>query len=182
VNGERARGLVPPRPNLGPEPWQDPAPSRLLLALAIAAVALLLAAWTWRRRKALRGRGSGVSSGRTDAEELGPRGRLVGLSEMIRDALTAQFGSSFRAKTTEELSADERLVDLLGGDGFRELMQFLDRIDRVKFAPERPADQDEDLMEALTTWEPLMTALAARIRAKPRTRPRPDSDRPRRPA
>jgi hypothetical protein len=182
VNGEKARGLVPPRPNLGPEPWRDPAPAnRLLLALAVVAIGLVLVAWVWRRRRSLRARGTGPASRALSDADPGPRGRLVGLSETIRDALTAQLGSSFRAKTTEELSADERLILLLGEDGFRELMQFLDRIDRVKFAPVRLAEQDEELSQALTMWEPLMTALAARIRAGPRSRPRREADRARRP-
>ena len=182
MNGEKARGLVPPRPNLGPEPWRDPAPAdRLLLALAVVAIGLVLVAWAWRRRRSIRARSIGPASRALSAADPGPRGRLVGLSETIRDALTAELGSSFRAKTTEELSADERLIVLLGDDGFRELMQFLDRIDRVKFAPSRPADQDEELSQALTMWEPLMTALAARIRAKPRGRLRPQANHARRP-
>ena len=172
MNASKARGLVPPRPNLGPEPWRDPAPAnRLLLALAVVAIGLVLVAWAWRRRRSIRARSIGLASRALSDADPGPRGRLVGLSETIRDALTAQFGSSFRAKTTEELSADERLILLLGEDGFRELMQFLDRIDRVKFAPVRPADQDEELSQALTIWEPLMTVLASRIRAGPRADP-----------
>ena len=40
---------------------------------------------------------------------------------------------------------------------------------------------DEDLSRAFTTWEPLVTALAARIRAKPRARPRSEPNRAGRP-
>jgi hypothetical protein len=178
VNGEKAKGLVPPRPNLGPEPWREPdATSRLLLGLGIAVVALVLAAWAWRRRirRAARVRG-GLSAAPTAADPT-PRDRLVGLSETIRDALTAQFGVSCRAKTTPELSADVRLAELLGAEGFEELMQFLDRIDLLKFAPERSDHRDEALDEALKAWEPRVTALAARIRARPRARPRNKSAR-----
>lgn len=182
MNGEKARGLVPPRPNLGPEPWREPAPSsRLLVVLAIVAAAVLLAGWAWRRRSS-RARGPGLAIGGQLAADPGPRGQLVGLSETIRDALTAQFGSSFRAKTTEELAADERLRQLLGEEGFRELMQFLDRIDRLKFAPEGAAGEDDELGRALSAWEPLMMATIARIRAKPRPRARTEADRTKRPA
>lgn len=180
MNGEKARGLVPPRPNLGPEPWREPAPSYgLFFGLAIAGAVMLLAAWAWRWRT-LRSRNPGPAGGALEAEP-GPRGRLVGLSVSIRDALTAQFGSSFRAKTTEEISADERLPQLLGEPGFRELVQFLDRIDRLKFAPEGWAGQEEELSRALSAWEPLMTAAIARIRARPRPRARAGVERPRRP-
>ncbi len=172
MNGEKPRGLVPPRPNLGPEPWTEPEVTPWLpLALGLAALAVLLLAWL-RRRGARRVRGA-VPATDGPAADPTPRDRLVGLSETIRDALTAQFGHSCRAKTTEELSADERLAQLLGPDGFRELIQFLDRIDRLKFAPDRPGENGEDLDEAFRTWAPRMTDLAARIRVKPRSRPRP---------
>ena len=175
MNGEKARGLVPPRPNLGPEPWREP-DSTLWLPLVAGgtALALLLAAWAWRRRVARGRRGAGEANLRMSAAALTPRDRLVGLSETIRDALTAQFGSSFRAKTTEELSADERLVQLVGDEGFGELMRFLDRIDRLKFARDGSDDRGEELSQALATWEPLVTALAARIRIRPKVRPKPE--------
>jgi hypothetical protein len=173
VNGEKARGLVPPQPNLGPEPWPEPdGASRLLLGLGIATVALLLAAWAWWRRVRRVARRSTSLSGGAPAADPTPRDQLVGLSETIRDALTAQFGVSCRAKTTPELSADDRLAELLGAEGFQELMQFLDRIDLLKFAPERSDQRNEELGEALKAWEPRVAALAARIRVKPRTRAR----------
>jgi hypothetical protein len=174
VNGDEARGLVPPRPNLGPEAWREPdAAPRLLLAVGIAAVAVLLLAWLWRRRRsALLARRAVTAVDGLAAADPTPRDRLVGLSESIRDALTAQFGSSCRAKTTEELSADERLAQLLGDEGFRELIRFLDRIDLVKFAPERSANNGEALGDLLSDWEPRVATLSARIRIKPRARPR----------
>jgi hypothetical protein len=178
VNGEKARGLVPPRPNLGPEPWREPdATPQLLLALGLAAVVVLLVSWAWRRRGVVGTRGPGASTGGPPAAEPTSRERLVGLSETIRDALTAQFGHSCRAKTTEELSADERLSQLLGEEDFRHLIVFLDRIDLLKFAPDRSENHDEGLDELLRTWETRMTALAARIRVKSRARPRPSTAR-----
>jgi Domain of unknown function (DUF4381) len=174
VNGDEARGLVPPRPNLGPEPWREPdAAPWLLLAIGIAAVVVLLLAWLWRRRRAaLVARRPAAAVDGLAAADPTPRDRLVGLSESIRDALTAQFGSSCRAKTTEELSADARLAELLGDEGFRELIQFMDRIDLVKFAPERSANHDVTLGELLSAWEPRVADLGARIRVKPRARPK----------
>lgn len=174
MNGNEVRGLVPPRPNLGPEPWRDVRPgSRLLLpaVLVAIAVAILILGWSWRRRRAA------VRSHRTPAGlamlgEPTPRDRLVGLSESIRDALTVPFGTSGRAKTTEELASDERLAGLLGDDDFRELIRFLDRIDVLKFAPERGANGQDALEELLASWEPRIATLDARIRARPKARSR----------
>ena len=141
--------------------------------LGIAALAVVLLAWLWRRRRAaLRARRAATAVDGLAAADPTPRDRLVGLSGSIRDALTVQFGSSCRAKTTEELSADDRLAQLLGDEGFRELIQFLDRIDLVKFAPERSDNHDEALGELLSAWEPRVATLGARIRVKPRARPR----------
>jgi hypothetical protein len=177
VSGEPVPGLVPPRPNPGPEPWPEPAPAPWLPAALLAVVVVgLLGAWGWwrRRRRRDRSRG-GAASGPSPADRT-PRERLVDLSVAVREALTARFGSSFRARTTEEVSADERLGPLLGEERFRELIRFLDRVDRIKFAPERPGDLDEDQAQALRTWEPIITAMTERIRAGPRRREGTESD------
>lgn len=174
MNGNEVRGLVPPRPNLGPEPWRDVRPgSRLLLPavlVAFAVVALLLGL-AWRRRRAA------LLARRTLADLAvaappTPRDRLVELSESIRDALTVPFGTSGRAKTTEELASDERLAGLLGDDDFRELIRFLDRIDVLKFAAERGDNGQAELEELLSSWEPRIATLDARIRARPKARGR----------
>ncbi|MHB1556120.1 MAG: hypothetical protein ACYC61_01440 [Isosphaeraceae bacterium] len=174
MNGNEARGLVPPKPNLGPEPWRDVRPgSRLLLpaVLVVIAVVFLMLAWAWRRRRAaLLARRTFADL--TMAAEPTPRDRLVGLSDSIRDALTVPFGTSGRAKTTEELASDERLAGLLGDEDFRELIRFLDRIDVLKFAPERGDNGQNALEEMLSNWEPRITALDTRIRARPRARGR----------
>jgi hypothetical protein len=172
VNDAAAPGLVLPRPNLGPEPWQDPQPITsaypALLGLALLLMAVLL--WRRYRRKAARKGRDPLASGDLADSHPSPRDRLVALSGSIRDALTVQFGTSCRAKTTEELAADDRLEQLLGQAELRELIRFLDQIDRLKFAPERSDHPQDVLADALTSWEPRVESLRARICAKPRGR------------
>jgi hypothetical protein len=174
VSDAVSAGLLPPRPNLGPEPWQDlPPMSRTLPALlGLVLVLLLMAFLLWRRyrRHAARTNPGPRASGGLAEADPSPRDRLVALSGSLRDALTVPFGNSCRAKTTEELAADIRLEQLLGGEELRELIRFLDQIDRLKFAPERSNHQEEVLADALVSWEPRVETLRARIRAKPRGR------------
>ena len=174
MNDAASPGLVPPRPNLGPEPWQDLSPMTRAVPALLVLVLLLLAVLLWRRhrRKAARARRDQLGSGDLADYNPSPRDRLVALSGSIRDALTVQFGSSCRAKTTEELAADGRLEQLLGDEELRELIRFLDQIDRLKFAPERSDHHQDVLADALTSWEPRVETLRARIRAKPRGRGR----------
>ena len=173
MNDGVPRGLVPPRPNLGPEPWTEAQPiTEILLVLGLMA-ALLLAGLglLWhRRRRARRDRRGRLAGGVGPDSEPAPRDRLVALAESVREALTVQFGAPSRAKTTEEWAADERLVQLLGEPDFQELIRFLDQIDRVKFAPERSDNHHEAIQEALVSWEPRVATLQARIRVKPRGR------------
>jgi hypothetical protein len=173
VNDGVPRGLVPPRPNLGPEPWPEARPITGILIVLGLAVVLLLAGLglLWhRRRRALRAHRGQLATGAGRDSQTEPRDRLVGLAESVREALTVQFGAASRAKTTEEWGADERLVQLLGEPDFQELIRFFDQIDRVKFAPQRWQHDPEALQEALTTWEPRVAILQARIRVKPRGR------------
>ena len=172
------RGLVPPRPNLGPEPWQYFEPmSRWVPAVGVL-IFLLLAVlfWWWYRRKVARARMGILAPGVVDGPDRSPRERLVALSGSIRDALTVPFGNSCRAKTTEELAADRRLEQLLGDEQLRELIRFLDQIDRLKFAAEGSQHHPGDaLEEALTSWEPRVETLRAHICAKPQNRAKPPS-------
>jgi hypothetical protein len=160
-----ARSLVPPRPNLGPETWPKAVPlAGIWLALLISASALL--AWVlWRlvRRGAARP-GQGLAT--PDSADVTPRGRLVALSTSTKNALASRFGPAWRAKTTEELAAEPALREMLGPEPLQELIQFLDRIDRLKFAPERPNQDRQSLHEELADWNPRIAGLISRIQAK----------------
>jgi hypothetical protein len=83
------------------------------------------------------------------------------------------LGTACRAKTTEELSTDNRLEQLLGEECRTELIRFLDQIDHLKFAPERSGNHQEALQEALTNWTPRVETLQAKIRARPQRRAQP---------
>jgi hypothetical protein len=172
VNETAPRGLVPPRPNLGPEPWADDQSGAAILT-ATGILALSVLAWlAWRlivRGGARSRRGSLVPLHQPDAT---PRGQFVALSDSIREALIAQFGTTWRAKTTEELSADAGLEHTLGREASQELIRFLDQADHLKFAPERPSHGDESIRRDLATWQPRVADLLTKIRARPNGRSR----------
>ena len=95
-----------------------------------------------------------------------PRGRLVALSMSTKNALAARFGPTWRAKTTEELAAEPTLAEVLGPEPLRELIEFLDRIDRLKFAAERSNYIRQPLENELADWNPRIAVLISRIEAK----------------
>jgi hypothetical protein len=93
---------------------------------------------------------------------------LIALSRSIRNALTEQFGTAWRAKTTEELSTAPQLESVIGCDQLRELTRFLDQVDHLKFAPERPNHRSVTLEQELATWEPRIKGLTLTIRKSPK--------------
>ncbi len=170
MNPANARGLVPPRPNLGPEPWSDPPPIALFLCVA-GALACLLLIWLVRGRlRRVRARRAGLAVSSQGPPDTTPRGRLVALSHSMRDVLANQFGSAWRAKTTEELSAEPQLAERLGPDQLQELIRFLDQVDQLKFAPRRSNHHHESLERELAAWEPRVADLKKKIQAKPEAR------------
>ncbi len=173
-NGEPVvRSLIPPQPNLGPEPWST-TPSLEPVWLLVAALFAIIAAWlAWRiiRRRRIRSPERPVSP---DALDESPRGRLVALSASAKTALATRFGSAWRAKTTEELAVEPALAELLGPEMLRELIEFLDRIDRLKFAPRRSNHAPQSLEEELAAWNPRVAGLIGKIGAGSRANGRPD--------
>jgi hypothetical protein len=116
---------------------------------------------------------------RRDLTAATPRDRLVALSETIRDDLTTRFGTSWRAKTTEELSGDGQLEQLLGPELFAELIRFLDQIDRLKFARARTNHQHELLEQEIVIWEPMVANLRGKIHEQPKRPARTNNARSR---
>jgi hypothetical protein len=162
-------GLVPPRPNLGPEPWSEPQSMREpLFALSVFVLFLVVSAVLyaiWRRRKIARA----PAEKPPPIEEAGatPRDQLIGLSGSLREALVDRFGPPYRARTIEELFADQKLGEVLGAEQLEQLTHFLVQVDRLKFAPERAPRDQEALQLELADWAPRVENLKTVICAKP---------------
>jgi hypothetical protein len=142
VNPRKSGALVPPRPNLGPEPWAETRPwgadlpaLAVLMALAITVIG---AGWRLRRLRA-RGRHAprmSVSAAAPTGELASRRERLIALSRAVREALVARFGPAWRSKTTEEIAREADLAAAFGPEDAARLLRFLQDADRAKFADE----------------------------------------------
>jgi hypothetical protein len=178
-HGVAPRGLVPPRPNLGPEPWSEAQPiPEVLLGLLLILGCVLLGGFFWRWLRHGRTRSKRGELAPEDRPDATPRERLVALSNSIREAMTVQYGTTWRAKTTEELSENTQLVQAVGPEGFEELIRFLDQVDHIKFAPERSNQHHESLRHDLEIWGPRVAVFKAKIRAKPGGRRSPQTTDP----
>ena len=141
----RPEALVLPRPNPGPEPWDDGGASAAwLLVSLVAAIAL---AWLARR---LRGRRHPSFTPAALADDASPDEHLLALCDRLRADLAAKLGPTLRARTTEELAADPRVAQLLGDDLPR-LAEILGEGDRLKFA-RRPIADLADRLPVWTAW------------------------------
>ena len=178
-------GLVPPRPNLGPEPWSEPqsmwaASIVIVVGLVVSVVvAGFLFAILRRRRVARRAQEKRPP---LDEGDITARERLIGLSGSLREALVDRFGPLYRARTIEELFTDSHLGEALGADRLELLIKFLVEVDQLKFAPERAPRDQEALQLELVDWTPRVENLKTQIRAKPAAtrnhRPRMHGRRP----
>lgn len=141
----RAEGLVPPRPNLGPEPWPDRPGGTTGLGWWGVALGLLLvlALARWRRRLNARPADPDKTPDHIDTPEPTPRQRLIAASEGVRDALIAAFGPAWASKTTEDIAADPAPSGRLGPDDSERLIEFLRLADRAKFAGESPKSVED---------------------------------------
>jgi hypothetical protein len=83
VNPTSEQALVPPRPNLGPEPWTgEGGLANLILPMTGVAV-VLVAAWLWARRRGRKERLAPSPPSREAADE-SPEARLLALCERLR--------------------------------------------------------------------------------------------------
>jgi hypothetical protein len=179
VNRPVPKGLVPPRPNLGPEPWPAGPPVTAII-VAIAAGLLIIAVLILARRARKGRRVSAGDGAPARPAEVNARDQMVALSASIRQALTDKLGTGWRAKTTEEVAIDPDLQNLLGREHLDLLSRFLDRVDHLKFAPERSNEPEESLERQLAAWQPRVVELTAKIQTKLNSTP-PSQDRQPRP-
>jgi hypothetical protein len=143
-----AQGLVPPRPNLGPEPWVEDSGRSSIVGLSILGlVVLLILAWWWRRARRSRSDRPSleVELAQVPEPDLSPRSRLIASAEAVRSAIVATHGPAWASKTTEELADEPELVERLGVDRTARLVELFRVSDRAKFAGEEP--------EAVEDWE-----------------------------
>ncbi len=144
---------LPPRPNLGPEPWPEPpAGSRewVAWAVAVAVVLVVVMVWRWsrRRRRPIQGRIPVAGGPGAVSEEPAPE-RVVRLSAEVRRALADRLGSPLPAMTTEEVLARMAAEPAFSKDGLEPLRSLLREADRVKFAGRV---ESEDAREHAEAW------------------------------
>ena len=82
-----------------------------------------------------------------------------------RPAPTVPFGEPRRARRPRSSRPIAGFEQLLGDEELRELIRFLDQVDRLKFAPELIRWEQEVLADVLTSWEPRVETLRARYPA-----------------
>jgi hypothetical protein len=159
--------LVPPRPNLGPEPWseaRDNGYRSVGIGLALA-VCLAGALWiTWRRRASRRSRPP--AQPQSDPQADSPSAQLVYLAAGAREALAARFGPSLRARTTEEIAADLAIREAIGESHVESLIELLSTADRWKFALMHGNGREDALLDNLATGQAWQKTFLAELPAK----------------
>jgi hypothetical protein len=144
--------LLPPRPNLGPEPWPSAwATYGPYLTIALAVFWIGLTAWrVYGRGAGSRGRrivGRGPSREAEGAQE-----SLVVWSGRVREALATRVdGREWGARTTEEIAEDPLVTAALGAEGALALVRFLRVADRAKFGTSA-TEAGPDEVRGLADW------------------------------
>jgi hypothetical protein len=176
-----ARILVPPRPNPGPEPL--PAPSFNAYWLVALIGALLAVGVVWfalskrRARLARSGSESHPSGDSATTAAPTPAEQMLGLAGLVRKDLIDRLGPVWRARTTEELSVSPELVEALGSDQLAELVDFLDQVDLLKFAPARlPATDSGSPDSEVERWRPVIDGLRTKLSAYKSKTPSPKAE------
>jgi hypothetical protein len=132
------------------------------LALVVVAAGLLL---LWRRRRRRARPASGAVGG--PPAPVSQEEPTIVWAAVIRDALAARFGRSWRAKTTEEIVLDPQIADLLAADQLERLAALLRLADLAKFAGPSSVEPRADYR---SDFEELVSLIAAPTAAGARSR------------
>jgi hypothetical protein len=152
VNPPSKAVFVPPRPNLGPEPFVE-RPNYTAAIVAGVFVFTAIVAWRIRRWKTRRAK-IAPPDGTVVATPETPRDQMIALSTTLRARLASRFGPGWLAKTTEEIAADPALSQLLAPEQLERLGILLREADHAKFA-------DSAAMRELAVFTAYLEELAA---------------------
>lgn len=136
LNSAAKAVLVPPRPNLGPEPLPPTlSMGELIFAgvLVTALVAIVLSGLIRVYRRRRRNRQVSAPLEPPAGPFASRREQMAAWSTALRTALAVRFGGHWQARTTEEIAADPTLADSLGPEPAAELVRFLVLADLAKF-------------------------------------------------
>ncbi len=162
---EKPKILVPPRPNLGPEPWSVERPSQWPLVVLGLVTALLLACLIWIIRRRRRSRPTVTPTQPVPSPDT-PDAQLLSLAVQAKESLASRVGPSLRARTTEEISSDAVVKETLGDEHFATLIRLLATADHWKFASPPENGQTASLLEELPRWSAWQASLPDKTPAK----------------
>lgn len=151
--------LIPPFPNLGPEPLAEPRwPLPLLVGVLLLLLGGIAVLWIRRLQRRRSARPSGVVERPDSLDGLPPE---VSWTESLREALVARFDESWRAKTTEEIAGSEEIGAILGNEAMETLIALFRASDLAKFGG--PPRATGDSQGVLGAWPDSARALREAI-------------------
>ncbi len=130
--------LIPPRPNLGPEPLEKPSHVNAWPVAAAVTFVVIVLCLVLRRRARRIANMTSVQPAVADA----PADALHALADSIRAQLVLRFGDPWRARTTEQIAESPAIAEALGPESFHKLVAFLQAVDVVKYSGQEHGDSD----------------------------------------
>ena len=124
--------ILPPRPNLGPEPWPVSDHSSPWWLLSAAPVVLLVIWWSRRRRQVAQASNEQVP--RVNSPVVTASENLIHLVDDVREAMSRLLGSTWEAMTTEEIAIELPRIEEINQNLCDRTIVYLVAADRAKFA------------------------------------------------